>query len=226
MTKPKQYALSKRDIELAGGANIRTEFHGDKPVKALDLQFAGLMLEAAEFGELVQEQLVYRALYVKRAGSTLDEPLLKTVEWIPLDINLTGKVSLFSSLGEQEIDLGICELTRLKFRCRVGGLTEFKGMIQTKPTLDKRLAELVDRLGDNVQMAVNYEHEAEQQQLPMGAALVAAAAGKTDEPVVEGENPPKTEGLSEVGPKTREEIAKFEERRKARGTKGTPAGAH
>src|SRR4051812_7935528 len=25
MTKPKQYALSKRDIELAGGANIRTE---------------------------------------------------------------------------------------------------------------------------------------------------------------------------------------------------------
>lgn len=167
MTQRKEHKLPRRDAELAKYIAFRNRQDGDQTVKGCSIRFANLMLSQAELADLMQEPLAGRALFCKRPGTVLDEPLFRTIGAIPLTTHLTGRAFLYSTLGTDEIDLGLVSVTNVKLEPKAGGLTAMAGVIQATPVLDSRVAEFIDRMGTNVQLEVTYEHEGEQQDLPL-----------------------------------------------------------
>lgn len=230
MTKPKRYTLSKREAKLGTSIPFRTEFHGDDPVTASDVPVSGIMLTQAELNDILQEPLASRALFVRRAGSTLDDPLIRGIQALKLIDKIdNASVVVLVGLEQTEVDLGNCKLKGITLEPKTGGLTEMGFKIQTTPTLDKRIATLLEHMDAGVMVEIGYEHNAEQQQLPMGAAVVAAAAEKNDKDEPKEEAEPNGNGstLGDIGPKTRAEIAKAKARQdKRRAKNGAPAGAH
>lgn len=215
MSQPREFTIPRRDATLGSNIPFRTQHHGDLKVRAGDVPFSELILDARELGELLQEPLAHRALYVKLPGAALEEPFIRAIDVIPLAIKLSGRVSVFSPLGDHEIDLGLCTITKLKIERKTGGLTALQGAIQTTPTLDSRIAELIDRMGEKVQLAIAYEHEAEQQQLPMGEG--AEGTGNGDAAPVNGSADPQFEAAA------KEQVAAFKRGRRA---KSARKGAH
>ncbi len=215
MSKPREFTIPRRDATLGSNIPFRTQHHGDVKVRAGDVPFSDLILDARELGELLQEPLAHRALYVKVPGATLEEPLIRAIEIIPLAIKLSGRVSVFSPLGDHEIDLGFCTITKLKIERKTGGLTALQGAIQTTPTLDSRIAELLDRMGEKVQLAMTYEHEPEQEELPIGEGAQSSGNGEAE--------PAKDSADPEFEAAAKEQVAAFKRGRRA---KSAGKGAH
>jgi hypothetical protein len=166
--KPKQVTISRRDAKLAGNLPIRTQYHGDEPVKACDLRITGIMLTAGELCAMLREPDAHKALFVRRAGMKLDDPLLKRIAPLKLEDRIdSAEVVLFTGLDGVELRLGMSKLKGITLEPKEGGLTEMSCLVQATPTLDKRIATLVDQLDAGVQIEIRYEHNAEQPELAM-----------------------------------------------------------
>lgn len=220
MTQRKEHKLSRRDAELAKHIGFRNRQEGDLTVKGCSIRFSKLMIDQAELADLTQEPLAGRALFCKRAGSVLDEPLFKTLGTIPVTTHLSGRAFLYSTLGTDEIDLGIVTITNIKLEPSTGGLTAVSGVIQATPVLDSRVAEFIDRMGSNVQLALTYEHEAEQQDLPLGNGEQPPA--DSGEATQDGADPPRSAD-PEFEAAAKAQVAAFKRGRKA---KASGKGAH
>lgn len=169
MPKDQVVTLSRRDAKVGPSINCRTQREGDAAgAKATDLSLSGIHLSADELNAMLREPLAHRALYVTRAGTKLADPLLKQIG----PLSLLGKlehavVTLYIGVDAREIKLGICKLARRTLELKTGGMTEFSCQVQAVPTLDGRIAPLLDSMASNVQVEIDYEHNAEQADLAM-----------------------------------------------------------
>lgn len=165
-----QMTLSRRDAKLGPGINCRTEKAGDSAgAKATDLTLSGIHLAPEELCAFLREPLAHKALFVTRAGSKLTDPLFKQIA----PLQLVGKldhavVTLYTGLQGEEIKLGICKLARRTLEPKIGGMTELCCQVQATPTLDKRIAALLEAMSASVQVEITYEHNGEQPELQMG----------------------------------------------------------
>jgi hypothetical protein len=212
MTKPKTYALPKREAKLGTSIPFRAEFHGDEAVAATDVPISGVMLTQQELCDVLQEPLAARALFVRRAGSTLDDPLIRGIQALKLVDKIdTAKVMVFVGVEQSPVDLGNCKIKGITLEPKTGGLTEMSFKIQANPTLDKRIGVLLEHMDAGVMVEIGYEHNAEQQQLPMGAAAAK-----------EAEKPKDDKAEFEAGAKA--QVAAFKNGKKAKAARnGTPA---
>jgi hypothetical protein len=161
--------LSKRDAKIGRNIPFRTQDHGDEQVRAADIRVTGLHLEPAEFNALLQEPRAHSAFFVTRAGTRLMDPLIRSFA----PFQLLGKIEqadvvLYLGLGNVEVKLGTCKLKSVCLELKAGGMTELSCTVQTTPTLDKRIAQLIDHMGSSVQIEITYEHNAEQPDLALG----------------------------------------------------------
>ena len=201
-----KFTISKREARLGTNATFRTQFHGDEPVTGSDVHISGVMLSQEELNALLQEPLASRALFVRRPGSLLDDPLLRGVHPLKLiDKIEAASVTIFVGLEQTPIDLGTCKLKGVTLQPCTAGLTELSCMVQATPTLDRRIGTLLEHMDAGIQVEIGYEHNAQQPQLPMGAAFVAKP----------GETKP-ADGNGDFEKAATEQVAAFKRGRKAK----------
>lgn len=158
--------LSRRDAKIGRNIPFRTQDHGDEPVRACDIAVSGLHLEAGEFNALLKEPRAHNAFFVTRPGSKLMDPLIRDFKPFELTDKIEhADVVIFVGLQGSEIKLGTCKLKGVSLELKAGGMVEFSCTVQTTPTLDKRIAQLIDHMGSSVQIEISYEHNAEQPDL-------------------------------------------------------------
>jgi len=164
-----QLIISRRDALLGPSINCRTQKAGDEAgAKATDLALSGIHLSAEEFCAILREPLAHKAYFVQRPGSRLLDPLFPRIAPIALiDKFEHAVVTLYAGLQGTEIKLGICRLARIHLQPKTGGLTEMSCQVQATPTLDKRIATLLDAMAAAVQVEITYEHNAEQPDLAL-----------------------------------------------------------
>lgn len=207
MTDKDRTTISKRDAHIGTNIPFRTQFHGDDPVTAGDVPVSGIMLGAEELNALLQEPHAHRALFAKRSGSTLDDPLFKGLAPFKLKDKIEAADVVLFVGANSEVKLGLCKLKNVTLEPKTGGLTELSCTIQSTPTLDKRIAVLLDHMDAGVQIEIGYEHNAHQPELPMGA---------------DAHPDPDAKNFEEAA---KAQVAAFKRGRKSKG-KGDRPGAH
>lgn len=174
--------ISQRDAHIGTAIPFRTQYHGEDHVAGADVPISAVLLDPAELNMLLQEPLAHRSLFAKRAGSTLDDPLFKGLKPLQLTDKIEGaNVCLFVGIERRAIDLGTCKLKNITLEPKTGGLTELSCTVQTTPTLDKRIAILLEHMDAGAQIEIGYEHNAQQGELPMGANVVVNGNGAHEE---------------------------------------------
>lgn len=171
MSKPKKLeliALAKRDCKVGNNIQFRTQGKGtEDTTTAGDIGLMDIMLSADELGELLEEVHAHRGLFVSRKGKP-DRPLLwPHVTMLPFKGKIeSATVVLFTGVdGKGEIKLGVCRLKNIKLEPKEGGLTAMRCLVQSVPTLDKRITSLLEHLSGGIQVSIEYEHNPEQEEL-------------------------------------------------------------
>ena|SRR5256885_976963 len=162
--------LAKRDAKIGRNIPFRTEDHGDEDVKGTDIPINGVHLEPEELNALLQHPHAHNALFKARAGSKLTDPFFRCFAPLRLIDKIEhANVVLYFGAAGHELKLGICKLKDVQLEPKAGGMTELSCKVQSTPTLDKRIAELISHMGKAVQIEIGYEHNAEQPDLALGS---------------------------------------------------------
>src|SRR5262249_5538413 len=125
---------------------------------------------------VMRNDFAAKAFFTRRAGALLDDPTFPDIEPIKLTDKIeSAQVTLYFGLQEQELKLGVCKLKDVTLAPQAGGMTEMSCKVQAPPKLDKSIGELIDHMDAGVRIAIEYEHDAEQKELPMGQPALTGA---------------------------------------------------
>jgi hypothetical protein len=156
--------LARRDCKLPRAITFRTQDHGDEPVQASDIRVGDIELSEEEVCELAQEKYLLRGLFVAGGRGKPDRPLLKRFAPLKLADKIeAARVSLY--LGPNaggELKLGVCKLKSVEIVLDEGRKIRMSCLVQCTPAIDKRLGDLISRMDGGAQIAISYEHNAEQ----------------------------------------------------------------
>jgi hypothetical protein len=171
-----QLVISQRDAKIAGSLNIRTEYHGDEPIRAMDIGISGLRIGPDELNALLNDIDAHNLLFKARQNSELQDPqfpqfapfrLIETIE--------AARVVLCVSVDLQRVELGLCKLKSIVLTLEGGGMTEVAFTVQSTPTIDSRIVQLLERLDTPLQIEISYQHNPKQASLDIGSETVRAA---------------------------------------------------
>jgi hypothetical protein len=163
-TKPARHLLARRDCKLPRKIAFRTQDHGDEDVQASDIRVTEIELSEEEACTLAQEKYFVRGLFVTGGRGKPDKPLLSKFAPLKLADKIeSAKVTLY--LGPNaggECNLGTCKLKSVQIELAAGRKILLSCLVQSTPTLDRRIGELVSRMNTGAQIRIEYEHNAEQ----------------------------------------------------------------
>lgn len=148
--------ISRRDAKLGPSINCRTQKQGDENgAKATDIALEGIHLAPVELCALLDNGNAYQRLYVLGEKGELPEVAFPQFGAIPLQGKIDhAVVTLYVGSRETEIKLGICKLARMRLELHKGGATELSCQVQATPTLDTRVAKLIDSMAEAVQVEI------------------------------------------------------------------------
>jgi hypothetical protein len=176
-----QLVITQRDAKIAGSLNIRTEYHGDEPVRAMDIGISGLRIGPDELNALLGEPDAHNLLYKPRQSSELHDPQFPQFEPFRLTEKIeAARVVLFVSVDLQRVELGLCKLKSIVLALEGGGLTEVSFTVQATPTIDSRIVQLLERLDTPLQIEISYQHNPKQASMDLGSEAVRAANAKAE----------------------------------------------
>lgn len=173
-----QLTISQRDAKIAGGLTVRSRSQStsDDRVRCTVLVISGITLDDQELNALLGDEEAHMSLFRSRDGSSLKDPVCPQLDPLSLDEEIQeSQVTLYVSVDRQPIDLGLSILKNIKLARRPGGTTEMTLSIESTPTLDGRIAQLLDQLDTLVQIAISYAHNPQQASMDLGSEAVRAA---------------------------------------------------
>lgn len=178
-----QLVIPQRDAKIAGSLNIRTEYHGDEPVRAMDLGITGLMIGPDELNALLIEPDAHNLLFKARQSSEIQDPQFPQFEPLRLKDKIeAARVVLFVSVDLQRVELGLCKLKSIVLDPQAGGLTAVSFTVQATPVIDGRIAQLLERLDTLLKIEISYQHNPKQASMDLGSEAVRAANAKAEPP--------------------------------------------
>jgi hypothetical protein len=188
------FTLSKRDARIGTNVKFRNEYHGDDLVQAGDIPISGAYLEPEELGALLQEPRAHSLLFAARPASKLTDPLFKNLAPFRLTTKIESAhvVLFFGTDAQEELRLGVCKLKNITLERKAGGLTELSCLVQATPTIDKRIAKLIEYMDEPIQIEISYEHNAEQPELAMGGEHPADEDDEDDDTPARGRRGSRT----------------------------------
>jgi hypothetical protein len=158
------HTLARRDCKLPRSIHFRTQDHGDENVQASDIRVTEIELSEDEACALAQEKYFTRGLFVTGGRGKPDKPLLSKFAPLKLaDTIESARVTLY--LGPNaggEFKLGVCKLKGVELTLDAGRKILMSCLVQSTPTLDRRIGDLVSRMNSGAQITIAYEHNAEQ----------------------------------------------------------------
>ena len=174
-----QLVISQREAKISGSLNVRTEYHGSDPVRAMDIGISGLRIGPDELNALLNDQDAHNLLFKARQNSKLQDPQFPQFAPFRLTESIeAARVVLFVSVDLQRVELGLCKLKSIVLTLEDGGLTEVAFTVQSIPTIDNRIVQLLDRLDTPLQIEISYQHNPKQASLDIGSETVRAANEK------------------------------------------------
>ena len=171
-----QLVISQREAKISGSLNVRTEYHGEDPVRAMDIGISGLRIGRDELNALLNDQDAHNLLFKARQNSELQDPQFPQFAPFRLTESIeAARVVLFVSVDLQRVELGLCKLKSIVLTLEGGGLTEVAFTVQSIPTIDNRIVQLLERLDTPLQIEISYEHNPKQASMDLGSEAVRAA---------------------------------------------------
>lgn len=163
------FMLTRRECELGSNVNIRTQFHGDAHVTALDIPIKGVALTDEELNKLLLNESAWHYLYESvPAPAVPSMPLLA-----PLQLAETidgANVQLFIGPKPHEVRLTGVKLKDLSIELKTGGVSLLAFKVQCTPNFGRELNELLMHLSGKAELTVDVEQYGAQQPLELGEA--------------------------------------------------------
>ena len=176
-----QLVITQREAKISGSLNVRTEYHGQDPVRAMDIGISGLRIGPDELNSLLNDGDAHNLLFKARQNSELQDPQFPQFAPFRLIESIdAARVVLFVSVDLQRVELGLCKLKSIVLTLEGGGLTEVAFTVQSTPTIDNRIVQLLERLDTPLQIEISYSHNPKQASMDLGSEAVRAANAKAE----------------------------------------------
>jgi hypothetical protein len=165
--------ITRRVALLGNGINTRAERHGEEHVAALEIPVAGIMLAAAELATILRCDDAVSRLFreVGPVGSRTWEPAFPLLRAQRVNGKAKGAAVTvwLLDLANEPIKLADCTLAKLILTPLPGGYTELALTVQTEtgPIPAPSLAALLDRLGAQIEIAIEAPDYFDQRELPL-----------------------------------------------------------
>jgi hypothetical protein len=135
----KMLNISGRPAKLSGGCQIRTEFHGDAEVPAIDVKLTFAISED-ELDELLGPG-AHDAWFINGVDGKPAEPRFRTIESIRLAEKLEHvDVRLLLGLAREPCVLSSADLSRVTLTPQTGGMCEVVALLQARAQPKERAA--------------------------------------------------------------------------------------
>jgi hypothetical protein len=138
------------------GANVRT----------LKLGLREIPIDENELNALFGQAHAYRSIY--DTGSDPITPYLQGIKAHELeDAWENAHVVLWYEMGATKIELKKAKLTKIRVTPREGGESWLAVSIEGEPPLNRKLAEIIERTGTDIECEISAASKADQQQLAL-----------------------------------------------------------
>lgn len=149
-------------------------------VKLLTLELRELKLDKRELNVLLGEPAAWNVLY--NTGVKPPEPYLKSVKSLELAEPIEGAmVTMNFGFPVLEVALVQVKLSKVKLELQSGGQTHLSCKVTAAPTLDETFGQLVDHLGDGIEVAMRFEPGGAQQDLPLNRFTAESPPAEPDD---------------------------------------------
>lgn len=140
----------------------------DTEVRTLKLELKDIELSREEVNALLGEPHAYEALYDTSAHPI--RPFLACIKALEIAASWTGaRVVLWYELGATKVELKNATLSKIKITPPLGGDTRLSLSVEGEPVLDRKIAELIDRVGSGIECEIHAERPEDQQELPLNS---------------------------------------------------------
>lgn len=157
-------SLSQRGCFLGekyGGKKIKEE-----ETRTLKVELTDVILSKAEVNALLDEPHAYEALYdtTKRPH----RPFLKCLKALELKDAWEGAyVAIWYEMGATRLEFKKATLSKIKLELREDGETAMRCTVEGETVLDKKVAEIIERIGTAVECEIRAQRPDDQKDLPL-----------------------------------------------------------
>ena len=140
----------------------------DREARSIQLELSGIMLDENELNSLLGEPHAHRSIY-NTNGKEIT-PYLKRLKALELSNSWEGaEVTLWYSGATLRLDLPKAKLTKIRLTPLTGGETHMSCNVESEPTLDRKLVDLIERVGSGIECEIRADHPEEQEDLPLNS---------------------------------------------------------
>lgn len=146
-------SISERACILGSQVSFKPEHHGDEPVMAMDLKVSNIKIGEEELNILLSEPRASNILFNTREGGKFIEPVLRTVEHLPIK-GLTKDVQVEFTIGTTVLKYAGCTMKSLHVELEQGGDASLSLSLRCLPPMRSELR-LIERAGQEVRIALH-----------------------------------------------------------------------
>jgi hypothetical protein len=158
--------LDQRDCTLGVKSTTDGKEIDGQEVTLLTLELTNIPLDQRELCVLLGEPHAWGVLY--NTGVSPPEPYLKALKTLELREPIGGvAVTLSFGLERQAVMFADVKLSKIKLELKSGGETAMSVKLTSAPALDETFAQLLEHLGDRVEIEMRFEPGGAQQELPL-----------------------------------------------------------
>lgn len=138
----------------------------DEDIRTLKLELKEIEIDRAELNALLGEAHAFEAIYDTSANPV--RPYLACIKAIELKSAWEGAVvTLWYEMGQTRVDFKNAKLSKIKIEPRLGAETVMSCTLEGEPTLDKKVVELIDRIGTGIECELRADRPEAQADLPL-----------------------------------------------------------
>lgn len=178
--------ITRRDCELDekySGKTIPAK-EGAEETYAFKFTLRGVEMDREETNAFLDDPFAYDALY--DTSKSVHRPMLKHLKRIEWDFTWKDAfVSLWYLTGDTRVDLKACKVTKVMFvspkKAEDGVVPSWSFTIESAPMLDRKLVDLIERMGSGIECEIKANRPEDQQDLPLnqhGEGEQSESAGK------------------------------------------------
>jgi hypothetical protein len=139
------------------------------PYTTLKIELHRIPLDRDQLCAIMGEPHAFEALY--NTGANPVEPFLKCLKELRLEYEYQlANVALFYEMGSTRFPLKDATLSDLRIQLRQGGESWLSMKVEAAPPLDRKLGELLERLGSGIECEIHADDPLAQTELPLNTA--------------------------------------------------------
>jgi hypothetical protein len=189
--------LDRRKCFLGIRSKTDSKHHDGTESKVTTLELEQIPLEARELNALLAEPHAWDSLFNQTNG--VAEPFLKSLKRLELGSPVKqAYVELAYGLHNRTVRLTECKLTKVKLELLSGGKVHMSCKIVAIAELDEYFGQLIEHLGDPIEIEMRFEPPGQQQDLPLNTFKGDGAPPSTDEKPKRRGRPPKARGADSL----------------------------